>query len=635
MDLFKNYVLFYKGLLLTLFLLFLYLPSVNQTDYVNSTITSKTVFFLYALIVTLSCWGLQMVVNKNKQRAVKISILDVLLALLLVFICVNRYVLQSNYGFSIRFIELLGLSLLYVILRGLPVKHFVWILFAIVLSGVIQAGYGNFQLLGYYPSNHSGFKMTGSFFNPGPFAGLLTSVWTMALGLYLYREQIFKQFLYLSTSSTLRLNTLIKYTFEYILLLAIIGILLVVPASQSRASWLAIAITTVILLEFKYCYLKKLFAKISRFKKVMLSMGLLIVLGLSLFGIYHFKKGSSDGRLFIWKVSFEIIKENPVVGVGFDRFKAHYMDAQANYFAEHGETTEAMVADNSYYAFNEFVQFVVENGLVGLLSLIILSVLLFKTKVEKENTYISNILKTCLLAISVFACFSYPMQILPIKIILVAALAMLTTVNAKVYEIKITQSNTMHKVFKTSLLVIAIFGVTKASLYANVLNEGFKTWQYALSPYGSYEDVLEDYKAVYPLFKRDGDFLMNYGKTLCLEKKYPQAISILQQAKQHLNTTIIETALGDAYKGIKQYEKAEITYKKAYHMIPSRFYPLYLLANLYDESGDKTKAVTMAKRLLDKEVKIPSTAIKEMKTEMKRIITKHNTSSTDKKSQYK
>lgn len=620
MDLFKNYGLFYKGLLLTLFLLFLYLPSINQTDYVNSTITSKTVFFLYALIVTLSCWVLQMVVNKNKQRAVKISMLDVLLALLLVFICVNRYVLQSNYGFSIRFIELLALSFLYVVLRNLSVKHFIWVLLAVVLSGVIQAVYGNLQLLGYYQSNHSGFKMTGSFFNPGPFAGFLTAVWPITFGGYLYREQILKQFLYVNRSSSLRLNMLIKDTFEYTLLLAAIAILLVVPASQSRASWLAIAITTVILLELRYYYLKKLFTKISSFKKVLLSIGLLMVLGLSLFGVYHFKKRSSDGRLFIWKVSSEIIKENPMVGAGFDRFKVHYMDAQANYFAEHDETAEAMVADNSYYAFNEFVQFVVENGLVGFLSLIVLIVQLFKTKAAHGNIYISNILKACLLAISAFACFSYPMQILPIKIIGVTALAMLASMDVNFNCIKIPRNTTVLRVAKVSFVLIAILGVTKVGGYASTLSEGFKTWQFALSPYYNYDDVLKEYEAAYPLFKGDGDFLMNYGKTLCLAERHAEAITILNQAQTHLNTTIIQTALGDAYKGKKQYKKAEIAYMQAYNMIPSRFYPLYLLAKLYDECGNKVMAVKMANNLINKEVKVPSTAIKEMKVEMKVIV---------------
>lgn len=85
-----------------------------------------------------------------------------------------------------------------------------------------------------------------------------------------------------------------------------------------------------------------------------------------LFGIYQFKKESADGRLLIWKVSTHIIKDNPLFGVGFDRFKTHYMDAQATYFIENKDASEVMRADNNYYAFNELAQLTVENGIIGL-----------------------------------------------------------------------------------------------------------------------------------------------------------------------------------------------------------------------------------------------------------------------------
>lgn len=58
------------------------------------------------------------------------------------------------------------------------------------------------------------------------------------------------------------------------------------------------------------------------------------------------------------------------------------------------------------------------------------------------------------------------------------------------------------------------------------------------------------------------------------------------------------------------------------YMNPSRFYPKYLLAKLYDETGQREKAVTTANELLDKEIKIESTAIEEIKVEMRKIIEK-------------
>jgi hypothetical protein len=65
-------------------------------------------------------------------------------------------------------------------------------------------------------------------------------------------------------------------------------------------------------------------------------------------------------------------------------------------------------------------------------------------------------------------------------------------------------------------------------------------------------------------------------------------------------------------------------------MNPSRFYPKYLLAKLYDESGQNEKAVEVAKELLEKDIKIESTAIQEMREEMKKIIEKQDAETVNK-----
>ncbi|MEX2410598.1 MAG: ligase, partial [Candidatus Paceibacterota bacterium] len=61
-------------------------------------------------------------------------------------------------------------------------------------------------------------------------------------------------------------------------------------------------------------------------------------------------------------------------------------------------------------------------------------------------------------------------------------------------------------------------------------------------------------------------------------------------------------------------------YLKAHFMVPNRFYPKYLLAKMYQHSGQIEKAKSTARELLSKPVKIESTAIKEIREEMKLII---------------
>lgn len=243
------------SIIFSLIILLICIPQINSTSYPQSTITSKFIVFIYF------CIGLSVIsafsILKSKITHFSLSSIDITLAVSLVYIVINRYFFQIDYSFSIRFIELLGLGLIYVVFRTLNVKLFYGLLLAIVISGTIQAVYGNLQLLGYFPSNHSGFKLTGGFFNPGPYAGFLVSVFPIALGLYLFKEEVVNRLQFdMENKRFLHVNTFIKYAVEYIPLIGIISIILVIPATQSRASWLALTISSSLLLVLRYEILK-------------------------------------------------------------------------------------------------------------------------------------------------------------------------------------------------------------------------------------------------------------------------------------------------------------------------------------------------------------------------------------------
>lgn len=598
------------------------LPQINITNYAQSTITSKFIVFIYSCIVIGSIHIFFTVLFKAKT--IHISKLDITLLMLIIYITFNRYFIQTEYSFSIRYIELLGLGILYLALRNISINSYTWLLLAIIVSGIIQAVYGNLQLFGYYPSNHSEFKINGSFFNPGPYAGFLAAVWPIALAMYLFKEQ-FVTYLQLPFSNkTKLLHTVIYYILNYVPIIGIVTVVLVLPASRSRAAWLSVIISTIVLIEYRYKILKRVFGKMSTAKKTSLIVLSVSIMCVVLYSVYHLKKRSSDGRLFIWDITTNIIKDNSITGVGIDRFKAYYMDYQANYFNVNGETEEVLVADNTYYAFNEFLQFTAEEGIVGVLLLAVISFFILKIKVAEKQLPILQLILAGLIAIAVFANFSYPMQILPIKFVLIVLLSLLGQLEAKKWSFLTHTTLKKYGAFFSKLVSASFifFGIVKGTVYFKTIDQAYKDWQSALTiyQYGDYEGAIEDYVKAYPILKKEGDFLMNYGKTLSIAKQYDKAVVVLEEAKQHLNTTIIETALGDAYKGLKEYDKAETAYLNAANMIPVRFYPLYLLAKLYDEGGESKKAIAMANRILEKEIKVPSTAIKEIQLEMKEII---------------
>jgi hypothetical protein len=124
----------------------------------------------------------------DKKRILKIKLPDIILLSLLIFITVNRYYLQQDYTFSLGYYEFLGLSVIYFIIRTIEPAMYLYLLISIIIGGIIQCIHGNLQLYGYLPSNHNLFNITGSFFNPGPYAGYLISVLPIAAGIYFNRE---------------------------------------------------------------------------------------------------------------------------------------------------------------------------------------------------------------------------------------------------------------------------------------------------------------------------------------------------------------------------------------------------------------------------------------------------------------
>jgi O-antigen polymerase len=618
-------------LILTCFLILILglIPHINITDYIQSTITSKFIIFVYGCL-TITLFSVPFALF-YRTKTIYISKLDVSLLLLFVYITLNKFVFQIYSSFSFRYIELLGLAVIYLTIRIIETKHLIWILCGVLISGTIQAIHGNLQLLGYYPSNHSGFKMTGSFFNPGPYAGFLAAVLPIAFGLYLFKNKIKESMSFFGFHKLKMWQILTKYFFEYMPFIGLVSILIVLPASRSRAAWLAVILSSLVLMECRYSILNQLYNRVSKLKKLSIVVIGVIILATGLYGTYNLKKGSSDGRLFIWNVCGQIIKNNPLQGVGFDRFKAHYMNYQAEYFNNDNESSNSLVADNSYYAFNEFLQFVVEEGFLGTILLVWGMVLTFRTKTKDTHQYLGYIVIAGIITIAVFAFFSYPMQILPIKLVLVTLIAILASLDKNKWWCQFKESNNIVMYFGKLISICCLFYVlVHGFVYTKTIDQALKNWQTAFTTYNysDYESALEAYRKAYPYLKKDGDFLMNYGKTLTMAKNYDEAVVVLKEAKQHLNTTIIETALGDAYMALKNYDEAEKAYKNAADMIPVRFYPLYLLAKLYEESGQDEKAITMATLILEKDVKIPSTAIREMRAEMKKMIsniTQNNT----------
>jgi tetratricopeptide (TPR) repeat protein len=217
--------------------------------------------------------------------------------------------------------------------------------------------------------------------------------------------------------------------------------------------------------------------------------------------------------------------------------------------------------------------------------------------------------------------------ILPIKTNLVLFLATIAgRYSKKKISLLVTSNARTREFFSYSNRII--FSVTfpllvyacSKSLYS--YSKAYRSWKEASQVYkmGAYETCLKDYEKAMPVLNRNGDFLTGYGKALSMAGKHQNALKVLLQAAIYYPNIVVFTAMGDSYKQMQEKELAEQAYLKAWYMNPSRFYPKYLLAKLYEETGQREKAILTANQLLNMPIKVPSTAIDEIKQEMLNIL---------------
>ena len=336
--------------------------------------------------------------------------------------------------------------------------------------------------------------------------------------------------------------------------------LIILPVTASRAAWCAITAAIIYMVFNKYKVRKYfLFHLNTPVKKYAAVAGLALVLAIVCAGTFYLKKKSATGRLFIWQITCRIIKNNPLTGIGFDRFKTNYMNYQAAYFTSHPNDAAIETADDVQFAFNEPLQFIAENGWpVTIISGLFL-IGVYRVKSKEEGLLI--IAKAGLLATLVFGLFSYPSQILAIKINCVLYLAIIASIAQKNKQVVLNnRANILFKLAAGLGLFISVAIFFKVSNGINKVYHAFKNWDIAYSIYqaGSYKPSLDHYELAYPHLKTNGEFLMQYGKALLMAAEPQRALPVLNQATPYFSSSIIEVAKGDGYKAIGNYKRLHL-----------------------------------------------------------------------------
>ena len=459
-----------------------------------------------------------------------------------------------------------------------------WVL---VVLGGSEAILGLRQLYGFATSGHSMYALTGSFFNPGPYSGYLA----MILPVCLYQWLVCGK----------REGRVVS---GGVMLL----ILCVLPAGMSRSAWLAAGVSCLCVYAWHVDWTDKfrLLWQQQRRRVVMAMTCVFCVLLLVGYLLFALKPDSARGRLFMWKMACSAIAEKPFTGHGIGSFAAAYGDEQERYFAAGDYALwEERVAGSPEYAFNEYLQAAVELGIPLAFCLLAVIIACLCVGIRKGRYGICG----AVLSLMVFSFSSYPLQ-LPAFVVTFAGLLLACILGNNRWE--------------WLGLAILAGGIGGIRLKDDLRTEqACREWMNAKVLYnaGGYQSAVKDYGRLYPLLKKRAAFLFEYGHGLHRQQEFEASNRILKEALQRSCDPMILNVIGKNYQQMGDCLSAEDWFIRSTHRLPGRIYPYYLLAKLYAEPSFRQpdKFEKMKRMVLTKEPKVQSTAIRQMREEVKKM----------------
>jgi tetratricopeptide (TPR) repeat protein len=488
---------------------------------------------------------------------------------------------------------------------NIKVNHYFLLIFPIV--SLIQIFYGIHQQTAYFAPGYGFSDIRGSFNNSSIFANFL--VLTTLISIYL----LYYFFKYSNYSNITRYGIII------LLLLTTIIQILVIIYSNSRTAWISFSISLLILMY--YLLHKKLYTKVGKHQRIVFTCFIIFLLITFSPFLYHLKKDSANGRLLIWLASINMIMNDPVFGNGVNYFQSNYLHYQAKYLTDNPQSQYSLLADNVHVPFNEPLRILIEQGMVGFFLLILVVVKLFKIKLNyfSRISQDTSLLKSILLAICLISLFSYPNNIIQIKYMLVLTIAFLASsskLSIKSIEIsKICTCSIYHK-FNTKFIytILTLVSFSIISFISFNYLKAYIKWNDTMvninqNNYYSRVSMLDD---LYGILRNDEVFLVVYGKVLNRSGIPENAVSILEKSIEIYPSVDAYIELGISHKMLGNYEQAEIAWKYASKIVPSRIYPLYLMAKMNYEIGNIERGKFVLRHIQNKTIKVMSPEVREL-----------------------
>lgn len=309
-------------------------------------------------------------------------------------------------------------------------------------------------------------------------------------------------------------------------------------------------------------------------------------------------------------------------GTGWGKFGSVYLSYQYDYFSGASyKIKELLLADNTRYAFNDYLQFCIEGGICSIILLsaafyALLVIVKMGIKINPEKPQILLLGLGQLICLLTAALFTHLFELLIFQALLFLCFFIL---------IRFLKPGNLEKSHFISIIVVLLLFISlhykelvlKKLVYNAELSEAKELYHGGFT-----NESLAIYERLYRTFSDDPQFLKNYLKVLRTTPDNLRKEQILKKVVELDNSNIYHLELALYYQRLNKKSLAESEYLRAVYTVPNRFVTRSALLAFYFETQQDDKAVQTAKELLSLPIKVPSERVNMIRANAKDVLFK-------------
>ena len=399
-----------------------------------------------------------------------------------------------------------------------------------------------------------------------------------------------------------------------------IGLVIIICAlilTESRGAWLALSVSLIVI---NYRFIKTVWQKIFKNRIVSLIVVVcLIVIGLSLFcGLINLNQDSAVGRLFVWRITWNMCTSHPIFGIGFQRFPVEYLNYQADFFDNPCNASFFNHAANMKQADNEYLQILAENGILGFIFIFLLMMILYRyyrrlqknKDVHSDEFILFKAIGISLAVIFLHSVVDNPLRNLAIQTIFIFIIGIISLVT-KISDSVVQKSLSFRNAILLRIMAMIFLGFTIFNVF--VKGNVYINWRQGQTLFkaGYSDKAIEKYSQALRKLPNNGELLFHLGSAYAYTNQPDKALPYLKKSKTTFNDKNIYINEGLCYYRLRDFANAEKSLLTALRMYPDLLLPRLWLAEVYIETERKEEAI---KRLIEIEQIQPKTVTQELLT---------------------